>query len=345
LAAPHALRGIGMLLISQLLLVSMDATAKKLSLTLAVPLLVWARYAVHLVLMLIFFAPSRGRSILATKNLPAQLCRGLLLLGTSISGLVALRILPMAETAGLAFMSPLIATILAGPLLGEKVGRIGWSAILVGAAGAVLISRPSSHLPLEGVLLVLASAVSFSIYQILTRKLSHTEDSVTMLFYTALVGTVCLSVVLPWIPSGAAPTLPQTIGVLSLGVYAGIGHFCVIHAFRQAPVSRLTPFMYVQLVWAALLGWLVFGHFPDGLSIVGMLIIVGGGLLLSFARSRRSAANAEPVSKSGARAFANKLTNAPTCENFKTRAAPPSRCSAKPQRPADIQAPSDADRA
>ncbi|ODP31238.1 DMT family transporter [Pandoraea sp. ISTKB] len=283
------MRGIGWLLVSQLLLVSMDATAKALSLSIAVPLLVWARYAVHLALMVIVFAPSRGWSIVRTKHLTAQVVRGLLLLGTSLSGLIALRILPMAETAGLAFMSPLIATMLAGPLLGEKVGRLGWCAILVGASGAVLISRPSSHLPLEGVLLVLLSAVSFSFYQILTRKLSHLEDSITMLFYTALVGTVCLSFALPWIPLETMPTFPQTLGILSLGVYAGIGHFCVIHAFRHAPVSTLTPFMYVQLVWAALLGWFIFDHFPDGLSIVGMLIIVGGGLLLSFARARRVA--------------------------------------------------------
>ncbi|VVE01435.1 Riboflavin transporter [Pandoraea anhela] len=289
------MRGIGWLLLSQLLLVSMDATAKALSLSIAVPLLVWARYAVHLVLMVVVFAPSRGGSIMRTKHPGAQVVRGLLLLGTSLSGLIALRILPMAETAGLAFMSPLIATMLAGPLLGEKVGRLGWCAILVGASGAVLISRPSSHLPLEGVLLVLLSAVSFSFYQILTRKLSHVEDSITMLFYTALVGTVCLSFALPWIPLETMPTLPQTLGIVSLGIYAGIGHFCVIHAFRHAPVSTLTPFMYVQLVWAALLGWFIFGHFPDGLSIVGMLIIVGGGLLLSFARTRRAAMSAAPA--------------------------------------------------
>lgn len=301
LTSSNSLRGIGLLLISQFLLVSMDATAKKLSLTISVPLLVWARYTVHLVLMVIFFAPSRGRSMLATKSLPTQLCRGLLLLATSIFGLVALHMLPMAETAGLAFTSPLIATILAGPWLGERVGRLGWCAILVGALGAVLISRPSSHLPFEGVLLVFASAVSFSFYQILTRKLSQTEDSVTMLFYTALVGTACLSVALPWIQIGATPTWTQTIAILSLGVYAGVGHFCVIHAFRHAPVSTLTPFMYVQLVWAALLGWVIFGHFPDGLSIVGMLIIVGGGLLLSFARRSRVVVNTEPPSELSAR--------------------------------------------
>ncbi|RKE26300.1 threonine/homoserine efflux transporter RhtA [Paraburkholderia sp. BL23I1N1] len=297
----NSLRGIALLLISQFLLVSMDATAKKLSLTISVPLLVWARYTVHLALMVLFFVPSRGRSVLATKSLPTQICRGLLLLATSIFGLVALHILPMAETAGLAFMSPLIATILAGPWLGERVGRVGWCAISVGALGAILISRPSSHLPIEGVLLVLASAVSFSFYQILTRKLSQTEDSVTMLFYTALVGTVCLSVALPWFRQGATPTWTQTLAILSLGVYAGLGHFCVIRAFRYAPVSTLTPFMYVQLVWAALLGWIIFGHFPDGLSIVGIFIVVGGGLLLSFTRRTQIAVSIQSPGELNAR--------------------------------------------
>ncbi|MGF6995065.1 DMT family transporter [Paraburkholderia sp. GAS32] len=312
LTSSNSLRGIALLLISQFFLVSMDATAKKLSLTISVPLLVWARYTVHLALMVIFFAPSRGRSMLATKSLPTQLCRGLLLLATSIFGLVALHMLPMAETAGLAFMSPLIATILAGPWLGERVGRLGWCAILAGALGAALISRPSSHLPLPGVLLVLASAASFSFYQILTRKLSQTEDSVTMLFYTALIGTVCLSVALPWIRQEVTPTWTQDIAILSLGVYAGVGHFCVIHAFRYARVSTLTPFMYVQLVWAALLGWIIFGHFPDGLSIVGILIIVVGGLLLSFARHTRIAVNIQSSNElSGARSSFDKRISPP----------------------------------
>jgi len=277
-------RGIALLLLSQLLLVAMDATAKHLSQTFPVLLLVWARYTVHCALMVVFFLPSQCRALFATKQLGVQIIRALLLLATSACGLIALRVLPLAETAGLAFVSPLLATILAGPWLGEKVGRAGWFAIFLGALGALLISHPGGHLPFGAILLVLASALSFSIYQILTRQLSRTESTSTMLFYTALGGAVCMNLALPWFWGGPVPSWQQALQIASLGIYGGVGHLLVIQAFRNAPVSTLTPFMYVQLIWATLLGWLFFGHFPDSLSITGMVVIVASGLLLSYAR-------------------------------------------------------------
>ena len=278
--SPNALHGIVLLLLSQLLLSVMDATAKHLSQTFSVFLLVWARYTVHCVLMIIFLLPFRQRSLFSTQRLPAQIARALLLLATSIFGLMALRSMPLAETAGLAFLSPLMATLLAVPWLGEKVGKAGWLAILAGATGALLIARPGGALPLGGVLFVLASALCFSVYAILTRQLSRTESSMTMLFYTALGGAVCMNLALPWIPEGPLPTWPQALQILSLGLCGGGGHLLIIHAFRNAPVSTLTPFMYVQLVWATLLGWQVFGHLPDGLSFAGMAIIMFSGLAL-----------------------------------------------------------------
>lgn len=306
--SPNPLRGIWLLLLSQLLLAAMDATGKHLSLTFSVLLLVWARYTVHFVVMCVALLPSRGLSLFATRHLPAQIIRALLLLATSTFGILALRTMPLAETAGLAFVSPLLATLLAGPWLGEKVGRSGWIAIVIGAIGALLISRPGGALPLPGVLLVLASALAFSVYQILTRQLSQTENSMTMLFYTAMGGAVCMNVALPWIWSGPAPTWPQTLQLLSLGVYGGVGHLLVIHAFRNAAVSVLTPFMYLQLIWATLLGWMLFDHIPDKLSVVGMMVIVFGGIVLWFGRQydarrdARRAANLPPIVSTAERA-------------------------------------------
>ena len=169
--------------------------------------------------------------------------------------------MPLAETAGLAFVSPLLATILAGPWLGEKVGKPAWIAILAGGIGALLIARPGGTLPVSGVVFVLAAALCFSIYQILTRQLAQTESSTTLLFYTALGGAVCMNLALPWIAEGPIPTWPDALQMLSLGLFGGGGHFLIIRAFRAAPVSTLAPFMYVQLVWASLLNWQFSGNY------------------------------------------------------------------------------------
>ena len=140
----------------------------------------------------------------------------------------------------------------------------------------------------------LAGAACYAVYQILTRRLSHAEHPLTLLFYTALVGTGVMSAALPWFWAHASPEPLQWLLIASLGIYGGVGHFLLIRAFRLAPASTLTPFTYVQLVWAALLGWLVFGHVPDVLSATGMAVIAAAGLWLALGE-RRSAAQARAV--------------------------------------------------
>ena len=252
------LQGVILFLIALFLFAAVDSTAKYLTAFFSVPLLVWARYFVHFVIMLLVVAPRTGREIVVTKKPWLMTLRGLSLVGSSIFIQLAFRNLPLAETTAIVFTSPLLVALLAGPLLGEKLHLRNWLATLGGFAGVLLIARPGGAMSSIGVVYALGTALTYALYQILTRKLSGTEPVMRQLFYTALVGTIAMSFVLPFYWTGVVPSLNQTVLIATLGLYGGTGHFLLIRAFRETPASTLSPMLYLQLVWVILLGWIVF---------------------------------------------------------------------------------------
>mgnify|MGYP000844777258 FL=1 len=284
--AAHRLRGIVLFLIALLLFAALDATAKYLSAVFAVPLLVWARYMVHCVFMLATVAPSLGRELVITRH-PWQLTvRALLLVGVTLFGQLALKTMPLAETTALVFVTPLLVALLASPMLGERVSRRAWLATLAGFAGVLLIARPGGAMSGSGVVYALGAALCYALYQIMTRQLAASEHPLRLLFTTALGGTVAMSFALFTHWDGTLPTGTQAVLIASLGLYGGVGHFLLIRAFREAPVSTLSPLLYVQLIWATLLGILVFSHLPDTLALAGMVIIGASGLSLAVGDRR-----------------------------------------------------------
>lgn len=282
------LRGVMLLLAALFCFAVLDATSKHLSQTFSVPLLVWARYTFHCLLMVIFLAPSMRAKLIATRRPVAQVVRALMLVAVTGFAMAAFRVMPLAEATALLFVTPLLVALLAGPILGERVGGGRWLAVVAGFAGMLLIARPGTDLSLAGIAFALIAAVCYSIYQIQTRMLTPTEGTVTMVFYTALVGTLTMSFALPWIWSGPTPTPLEVLMIASLGIYGGTGHFLLTHAFRNAPASTLSPFLYVQLLWATLLGGLIYGQWPGPLSVAGMAIIAGSGLAIVLLESSRA---------------------------------------------------------
>lgn len=287
--ARHAGRGILLVLAAVCVFSCMDATAKYLAARHPLPMLVWARYTVHFLLMVVFLAPSHRGALLATRRLPAQLVRAVLLLGVTGCVIAALRVLPLAEATALGYTSPLLAALLAGPWLGEKLDGRRWLALGAGFLGVLVIARPGGALLGVGVLYALAGATCYAVYQVMTRQLSASENSLTLLFYTALVGTLLSSLGLPWIGLGTLPSGVDLLLTLSLGVMGGLGHYLLIRAFHHAPVGTLGPFLYAQLLWAMLVGWLVFGQLPDAWSLLGMAIIVASGLAVALGKKPASA--------------------------------------------------------
>ncbi|MBK9445613.1 MAG: DMT family transporter [Betaproteobacteria bacterium] len=287
----HRLRGVllgvPLFLTALLLFAALDATAKHLSAFFAVPFMVWVRYLVHFVFMLITVAPSEGRTLFLTQHPWLMTLRALMLVGVTLFMQLALQTLPLAETSALVFTTPLLVALLAGPLLGEKVTGRAWLATMIGFAGALLIARPGGALFGVGVAYAAAAALCYALYQILTRKLVGSETQLRLLFYTAMVGTLCMAFAPFTHWNGEWPSLAEAALLASLGLYGGVGHFLMIRAFREANASTLAPLLYVQLIWATLLGWLVFSHLPDLLAIIGMLVIGASGLTLALAERRK----------------------------------------------------------
>lgn len=281
----NALRGILLMSGAVLCFALLDATSKYLSRTFPVPMLVWARYVLHCLLMVIFLAPSMRWRLVATRRPYLQVFRALMLVGTSWFAMAAIRTLPLAEATSLLFVTPLIVALLAGPLLGEQLGKLHWGAIIVGFAGVLLVARPDGVLDVTGVFLALAATACYSIYQIQTRQLSPSEDITTMIFYTAMVGTLCMTALLPFYWAGPVPDGLQGLMIASLGCYGGFGHFLLTKAFRLAPATILSPVLYTQLIWATLLGWVVFEQLPDGITFVGIAVIAGSSITLAVAHT------------------------------------------------------------
>lgn len=277
-APQNIMRGIFLMLCAVFFFATMDATAKWLAAKYPVPMLVWARYLVHCLLMLIFLLPSHGRRLWYTTKPRLQIMRALMLLGVTAFTMLGFRLLPLTVATAIAFFAPLLVGLLAGPVLGEKAGLAQALALLVGLAGVVLIARPGGEVPLMGLLYAGLGALCYTAYQLQTRMLAPYESSVTMLFFTALVGTVVTTTLLPWIWAEIHPDGLDLFLICMLGVLGGSGHFLLIRAFRVTPATTLAPFLYAQMVWAGLLDLVVFQHVPDGPTWIGIALIVAAGL-------------------------------------------------------------------
>ena len=280
----------GALLVAALLLFAcMDATTKYLAARHDVPLIVAIRYIVNCLLMVVLLAPTHGRRLVGTRRTGLVLVRAGCLAAASLLVGFALQRMPVAETTAITFLAPMLVVVAAGPLLGERIGAFGWAAVAAGFAGVLLVVRPGSGLEAAGIGFALCTVAANVGYQLLSRILVGSERTITLLFYTALVGAICFGIALPWVWEGRAPHGWELLLFLSLGVYGGVGHFLFTAAYRHAPASMLAPMTYLQLVWAGLLGWLVFGHVPDGVGIIGMGVIAASGLAIAVGPKRGSA--------------------------------------------------------
>ena len=263
-----------------------DTTSKYLTAFFSVQLIVWARYTIHLLLMLVFVAPRMGRQIIATQKPALLSLRALALVACSFFVVMAFKTLPLAETIAIIFLSPVFIAFLSKPMLGEKMSRKNWLATLAGFIGVLLIARPGSALDPIGVIYALLGTLCNALYQILTRKLASTEPPMRQLFYTALIGCMVMSCLVPTYWTGRIPNLQQALLLISLGVNGGVSHFLLSRAFRDAPIATLSPLLYVQLVWTAFFGWLIFAHIPDHFAILGMLVIGAAGLMLTLGKRK-----------------------------------------------------------
>lgn len=270
-------RGIVLVLLAHIAFTTMDATNKALSASYPVTQIVFA-FFLGFALAALARATSAGgiAAALRTSRPAAQLLRAALLPVNMACVVLALSLMPMAEVMAVGISYPLMITVLSALVLKEHVGPRRWTAVAVGFLGVLLILRPGAGVFNPASLLVLAAAALFAVYQIMTKTLGRTDGSVTLGLYPALVGLAVYAVALPFdfhMPDA------QALAMFALAAAGGTaGHMLVIQALESAPASVLQPFNFVQLVWATIAGYLVFGELPDALCVLGAAVVVSSGL-------------------------------------------------------------------
>ena len=277
-------RGI-LLMITALAMFSIGEGAVKYLMTeYEVVQVVWARYTFHALLFLIIFSGTGIKRQIATRRPWLQLGRSILLLTATAFFFTAVRYLSLAEATSINFVSPLLVTAFSIPILGERVGVRRWLAIMVGFMGVLIITLPGFGAMHWAAVLPLGTAVCYGLYQILTRIAARTEDSQTSLFWTSAVGILVTSAAVPfWWTSPSAFAWALMVGT---GLFFGFGHYLLIKGFEVAPASLLAPFIYTQLIWVTIIGYIVFGNFPDGFTLLGGLIVIASGLYVWHRETR-----------------------------------------------------------
>jgi len=290
--------GIALVVLMVTCFASMDSTIRYLGAFLPVLLILWARYTFQAVSMALWLSLRTWRGtpgLFRAAHPKFQLVRGLLLLATSAMSFYGVQLMPVAEFTAINMLTPVLVTLLAALVLHEQVSRLRWALVVGGFAGALIVIRPGSGLFGWAVLFPLAGALFYAGFQTLTARLSALENPITTHFYTGLLGTVLLSLLLFGGPFQAVSTLAAAPswqwGLLALiGLLGTSGHLFLIFALGLAPTGTLMPFVYVQIAVAAAIGWFVFGHAPDGYAWLGMAVLSVSGALAAWLNVREAQA-------------------------------------------------------
>lgn len=267
-----------------LLLTLNDAVSKYLAESFPVGQVICLRQAATLLVIVPYVALATGRSALRVASWPGQLTRGLLFVAGASLMVLALSLLPLATVITIMFASPSFIAAFSLPLLAERVGVNRWIAILAGFAGVLIVVRPGTTSFEWALLIPVAGSLTNALRDIMTRRLSRTETSISILFWSAVVVTAASAVTAlsGWraVPMSAAAWFVAA-GLLNTGA-----HFLLIEAYRLGEAALIAPVRYTALLWATLLGWLVWGQLPDAWVLAGAAVIVGSGLYMVRGESR-----------------------------------------------------------
>jgi drug/metabolite transporter (DMT)-like permease len=271
--------GIGLITLTTLLFAVLDCSAKWLVRELPVAQVVWLRFATHVVITSALLWPAYGRELVRVRDPRLQGLRALMLGTMTALNFWALQFLQLAETGAIQFSVPLLIALLSAWWLGERLDIWRWLAIGAGFVGVLLVVRPGTHGFHPAILLSVGNALLYACFNMLTRRLAATESPASLQLMSAVGATILLTPfgLLHW----QCPASASTWALIGLcGLCGGLGHFLVAQAHRYASAATLGPFLYQQIVYMTLLGWLVFGQVPDALVVTGALVVVASGLSL-----------------------------------------------------------------
>lgn len=269
------LKGIALAVIAMACFGAMDALSKLLVTNYPVPLILWLRHLVALPLTLLMLGPAVVRTGLRSARPVMQIARAGLLVTEIGIVFVCFRALPLADVHAVLAVTPLIVTALSAPILGERVGWRRWVAVAVGFVGVLVIVRPGLTVVHPASLLAVLAAAMYALYNVLTRMVGAFDPPHTSFVWQSAASAALLSLVGPWFWVPLSPV--HWLQLLALAALGASGHYLLVRALASAPAVVIQPFSYTMLVWAVVMGYLVFGDFPDAWTIGGALIVVGAG--------------------------------------------------------------------
>lgn len=272
LPAGTGVAGIALAMAAVACFATLDTVTKQVSLSVSILMGIWFRYIVQAVGTTLLVLWSRGTPGLRTRHPRQQLLRGLLLLGCSALAFTSLRLMPVGEFTAILMITPLVMTLIAATRLGERVSPLRWLFVAGGFVGTLVIVRPGSGLFDWVAVLPLVLVGANTWFQLLTSRMARTEEPVAMHFYTGWVGALVASAALPFVW-----VWPETwqlwAGLLAMGVLGTVGHYFLILAYQRAAASTIAPYLYAQIGFAMIGGFIAFSHVPDAMSLLGIGLI------------------------------------------------------------------------
>ena len=269
--------GILLIVLAALCFDLLDVATKHAATLAPVLMLLWGRYVFQAVVTFAMRFPAQKRALLRTPNPRFQMLRGVLLLITSACSFLGLQYLPVGELTAMVMLSPLVATAMAAAVLKNHVSPRRWLLMLGGLVGVLLVVRPGGQVFSWALLFPVVMVLAYGWFQVLTSRLSGEENPYTTQFYTGLVGTVLMSPIVAFSWNNAA-LLAHWPWFLIIGFLGTSGHLMLIRAYQRALAPVLTPYLYTQIAFATLLGWLAFRHVPDTLAWLGIAVIAASGV-------------------------------------------------------------------
>jgi len=285
-SARNRLTGIGLVSLTYLVFSLLDGSAKWLVSVMPVIMVVWLRFATHVLVAGVVLFPLRGFGLVRTQHLRWHVVRALMFVIMTGINFWALQYLQLTVTSSIFFSVPLIIALISASFLGEKLAAGKWIAIVAGFAGVLVIVRPWGAEFHPAMLASVVNALMYAAFMMMTRRLAAYDSPETIQYLPAVGATIGLApfafAAWQW-PSG---WLEWTVACL-MGVLGGLGHYLLALAHRYAPASVIAPFLYQQVIYMALFGYLVFGDVPSAWVWLGAAIVIASGLYL-FSRERKS---------------------------------------------------------
>ena len=270
--------GILLMIITTIVFASQDGLSKYLATEYNVYMVVMIRYWFFAAFVISMSSRRTGgiKLVVKTKSPILQIFRSLILVAEMCITILAFTLLGLAETHAIFASYPLIIAMLSGPILGEYVGWRRWLAICVGFIGILIILNPGNGIFSPYALVPLAGAILFAIYGLLTRYVGQYDDSSTSFYWTGVVGSIAMTVIGLnfWDPVSRS----DWSVMLLLSASGVVGHYLLIKCYEVAEASAIQPFAYLQLIWASMIGIIIFGEQITTNVLIGACIIVGAGL-------------------------------------------------------------------